>query len=426
MTAASRRIVFATFGSLGDLHPYLALARELKARGHRPLVATHPGYRPRVEADGVDFHPVRPDMSVFGDETVLMKKVMSAQGGPEFIIRRVIMPHLRESAADLAEALVGADFLLSHTLTFAGPLLAEQRGLPWASTVLAPTGFFSNLDPPVLAPMPALTRLRALGPGFYAGFMKQLKKMSFGWTEPVRALRREMGLPPTDKDPLFEGQFSPLGTLALYSGVMGDPQADWPPHSHLTGFPFYDPAEGEPPVPELAAFLAAGDPPLVFTLGSSAVLDAGDFFTQSARAAQRLGRRAVLLIGRDPRNRPVEPLPPGILALEYAPHGPLFRRAAAVVHQGGIGTTAQALRAGVPMLFLPYGFDQPDNAARVERLGIARTISRGRYRAERVARELGALLSDATVLQRAEAIGRRVDAEEGVATACDLIEGWLV
>ena len=425
MTAPNRRIVFATFGSLGDLHPYLALALELKARGQRPLIATHPGYRARVEGEGVDFHPMRPDIETFGDEIALMREVMNARNGPEFIIRRLFMPHLRESAADLAAALEGADLLVTHTLAFAGPLLAEQRGLRWGSTVLAPTTLFSAHDPAVIPSLPGLHRLRVFGPGFYAGVMRRLKTISWGWTEPVRVLRKEMGLPPSDRDPLFEGQFAPLGTLALFSGVMGDPQPDWPPQTHITGFPFYDPEAAGGLDPTLRDFLDAGEPPIVFTLGSSAVLDAGDFYLQSLRAAERLGRRALLLIGRDPRNRPAEPLPPSALAVEYAPHGAVFRRAAAVVHQGGIGTTAQALRAGVPMLFLPYGFDQPDNAARVARLGIARIIPRGRYRVERVARDLGALLADATVLQRAEAVGRRVDAEEGVATACDIIESWL-
>lgn len=425
MTPTNRRIVFATFGSLGDLHPYLALAVELKARGQRPCLATHARYRERVEGAGVDFRAVRPDMEAFGEEAALMKDLMHAQRGPQFLIRRMFMPHLRDSAADLAEALDGADLLVNHTLAFAGPLLAEKRGLPWASTALAPLAFFSAYDPPILAPMPALNRLRAFGPESYAGFIKWLQGFCRGWTEPVRVLRAELGLPPSQLDPLFEGQFSPLGTLALFSGVLGSVQPDWPAHTHLTGFPFYDPDEATGLSRELRAFLDAGDPPIVFTLGSSAVLDAGDFFTQSARAARQLGRRALLLIGRDPRNRPPEPLPPETLAVEYAPHGAVFRRAAAVVHQGGIGTTGQALRAGVPMLCHPYGFDQPDNAARVVRLGIARSLPRGRYKADRVARELRGLLGDVTLLQRAEAIGRQVDAEEGVATACDIIERWL-
>src|SRR6185436_6166855 len=120
---------------------------------------------------------------------------------------------------------------------------------------------------------------------------------------------------------------------------------------------------------------------------------AGDFYQQSAAAAAELGQRAVLLIGRDPRNAPREPLPDGVQAAGYAPFSELFSRASAIVHQGGVGTTAQALRAGRPMLFVPFAHDQPDNAARVIRLGVARQIDRQQYRAKKVAAELRKLLS---------------------------------
>ena len=154
--------------------------------------------------------------------------------------------------------------------------------------------------------------------------------------------------------------------------------------------------------PELAAFLKAGPPPLVFTLGTAAVMDAGDFYRISAQAAVQLKRRAVLLIGRDPRNRPTVPLPDGILAVEYAPFSELFPCACALVHQGGVGTTGQAMRAGKPMLVMPYSHDQPDNAARITRLGIGRTIARDRYTVAAAVRELRALLDTPAYAQKAQ------------------------
>ena len=115
-------------------------------------------------------------------------------------------------------------------------------------------------------------------------------------------------------------------------------------------------------------FVASGPPPVVFTLGSAAVLAAGDFYEVSAKAAIELGIRAVLLIGTDPRNRLRQQLPDSICVAEYAPYSALFSRASLVVHQGGVGTTAQCLRAGKPMLIMPYSHDQPDNARRMRRL----------------------------------------------------------
>jgi UDP:flavonoid glycosyltransferase YjiC (YdhE family) len=144
-------------------------------------------------------------------------------------------------------------------------------------------------------------------------------------------LRAEIGLPPTPESPLFEGQYSPALVLALFSKSLADKQRDWPLQTVITGFPFYD-QDGEAGMPsELLRFLDAGPPPLVFTLGSSAVLDAGRFYHHSAIAAKLLGRRAVLLVGKETRNRPAS-LPEGVVAFDYAPFSELFPRAAAIVH----------------------------------------------------------------------------------------------
>jgi UDP:flavonoid glycosyltransferase YjiC (YdhE family) len=209
----------------------------------------------------------------------------------------------------------------------------------------------------------------------------------------------------------------------MFSRVLTDPQPDWPPNVRITGGVRYDGTAEEAQLPrELRAFLDAGDPPIVFALGSAAVGAAGSFYEESARAALALGRRAVLVIGRYAENRPAQDLPPEILVAEYAPYSELFARAAAVVHQGGIGTMHQALAAGHPMVVAPFSHDQPDNAHRAERLGIAKTLYPSAYRADRAARALDGLLGDPVVLGRAEEIGTVVRAERGASTACDAIE----
>jgi UDP:flavonoid glycosyltransferase YjiC (YdhE family) len=161
---------------------------------------------------------------------------------------------------------------------------------------------------------------------------------------------------------------------------------------------------------------------VVFTLGSAAVLTAGQFYEFSARAAMKLGVRAVLLIGSDPRNRPRQTLPETICVAEYAPYSKLFPRAALVVHQGGVGTTAQCLRAGKPMLIMPYSHDQPDNARRVRRLKVARVIQRAHYTPMRVARKLRAMMAEPMFARRAELVAQRLEHEDGVRSACDALE----
>jgi UDP:flavonoid glycosyltransferase YjiC (YdhE family) len=161
---------------------------------------------------------------------------------------------------------------------------------------------------------------------------------------------------------------------------------------------------------------------VVFTLGSAAVLTAGKFYEFSARAAIRLGIRAVLLIGSDPRNRPRTKLPESLCVAEYAPYSALFSRAALVVHQGGVGTTAQCLRAGKPMLIVPFSHDQPDNSRRMQWLKVARVMQRASYTPLRVARRLRAMLATPLLAQRAESVARKLSHEDGVRTACDALE----
>lgn len=421
----SKRIVITTFGSLGDLHPYIALALGLKDRGHRPVIASCGAYRAKIEALGIGFAPVRPDHPDWKAEPELMKRIMDLRTGSEFVVREAIMPVLRDSYDDTVAATEGADLLVSHPLSFTTPIIAERRSLPWVSSLLSPLGFFSSYDPPVLPGVEFMAKLRFLGPTVWRLLFRAAKLKCHSWTKPYRRLRAELGLPPARLDPLFEGQHSPYLALAMFSKLLATPQPDWPSSAVVTGFSFYDRDDsGSGLSPELAQFLEDGAPPIVFTLGSSAVLDAGPFYEISAAAAKCLGRRAVLLIGQDERNRRSS-LPDGVAAFEYAPYSELFPRAAAIVHQGGAGTTGQAMRAGRPMLVMPYAHDQPDYADRVMKLGIARTLPRSRYQVDRVTAELGQLLGDPTYARRAADVGQLVHQEDGVATACDALEAVL-
>jgi UDP:flavonoid glycosyltransferase YjiC (YdhE family) len=420
-----RRIVITTFGSLGDLHPYVALALGLKERGHQPVIATSAAYRAKIEALGIGFAPLRPDHPDWKSDPQLMKRVMNLRGGSEYVVRELFMPVLRETYDDTLAATRGADLLVSHPLTFTTPLIAEERQLPWASTMLSPLGFFSVYDPPVLPPAQFLSKLAFLGPRGWRVLFTLVRWQCHSWAAPYRQLRAELGLPPMAASPLFEGQHSPHLVLAMFPSLLARKQPDWPPAAEVTGYCFYDRDDsGSGLSVELTQFLDEGPAPIVFTLGSSAVLDAGPFYEISAQVARRLGRRAILLIGEDERNMP-HALPAGVMACPYAPFSELFPRALAIVHQGGAGTTGQALRAGRPMLVMPYAHDQPDYARRVTTLGVARTVSRYRYTVERVTRELGILLDDPGYASRAAAAGETIRAEDGVRAACDALERLL-
>jgi len=172
-------------------------------------------------------------------------------------------------------------------------------------------------------------------------------------------------------------------------------------------------------------FLEAGEPPIVFTLGTSASSAPGSFYRESLDAARAVGRRALLLVGRQDQALLAEPLPAGLLAVDYAPHQLVFPRAAAVVHHGGVGTTARALAAGRPMLVVPHAHDQPDNAHRVARLGLARVLDARRYRARRAAAHLRALLADGRYRDAGDRARAVIATERGADAACDVIEAVM-
>jgi rhamnosyltransferase subunit B len=421
------RIVFSTFGTFGDVNPLIALALELKRRGHRPVLAVPEMFRPKIGPLGIGFFPVRPDQDQNDKE--LVAKIYDRKTGTEYGLRKFLFPVLRQSYEDLLAAVQadgGADLLVTGELCYAGPIVAEKTGIRWASYVLAPFSFFSAYDPPVLPPYPALAQAQLAVPALGHLTAWVARRVTRKWPEPVYALRQELGLG-RGKDPIFDAKHSDHLVLALFSRVFGQPQPDWPAHTRVTGFVFYDGDAGRTELlSALSAFLDAGAPPLVFTLGSAAVLDAGDFYEQSARAAQMLGLRAVLLTGNDPANIPKALLPESICVAPYAPYSKLFPRAAAIVHQGGIGTTAQALRAGRPMVVMPYSHDQPDNARRVRRLGVAKVIQRRSYTAKRVASAIREVLGGPGYVERAGMVRKEMEQEDGVKTACDALEVLLV
>jgi UDP:flavonoid glycosyltransferase YjiC (YdhE family) len=416
------RVVLSNIGTLGDINPLIAIALELKRRGHTPVMTLPNVYRPKIEPLGLEFHALRPDIDP--QNTMLVEMIYDVNKGTETGLRKFLFPVLRETYADLLEAAtkpVRADLMLLGELNYAGPIVAEVTGIPWASYVLAPFSFFSAFDPPVLPPYPRLARADK-APGMGRAMRRLARFVTRKWPEPIRQLRRELGLA-KGPNPIFDAKHSPDLVLALFSRVLGVEQKDWPPNVLISGFCFYDANAGNLALePELEEFLKAGEPPIVFTLGSAAVLAAGQFYEVSAQAAKKLGTRAVLLIGDDPRNRPTQYLPESIFVTQYAPYSVLFPRVELVVHQGGVGTTAQCLRAGRPMLIMPYSHDQPDNARRMRRLGVARAMLRSRYTAKHVARVLRAMLAEPEYEEEAQKAAREIASENGAATACNALE----
>lgn len=416
--SAQKRILLATFGSFGDLHPYVALGLELQRRGHVACIATSALYEDKIRALGLDFAPVRPDLGKPEENLDLMRRVMSDRGGTEVVIREIFMSALRDTFTDTHAAAADCDLIVTHPLTYAARMTAELRGKPWISTALAPISFFSSYDPCVVPTAPQMRHLYGVLPRFVLEWIISLGKRSIShWCAPVHDLRQELGLPKIPH-PIFEGQFSPIMTLALFSPELMRQHRGLPVNTHITGFPFHDADAGRDGGEELQRFLANGEPPVIFTLGSSAVWTAGTFYDVAADAIHALGRRAILLVGADARNRMPEP-PQDVLLAEYVPFSSVFPQCSAIVHQGGVGTTGQAMRSGRPMLVVPFAHDQHDNAHRVCKLGVARSCSRHSFHVRRAAKDLHALLTESGYTRSAQALGERMSHENGSVAACD-------
>jgi rhamnosyltransferase subunit B len=407
------RVLLATIGSLGDLHPVLGLGIELRNRGHLVAVATSESHRETVRSAGLSFTSIRPNLN---PDPERIRQLFDQRRGPERLIRNFVMPIVRDMYEDLLPLCQRADILVAGELIYPAAAISEKLGIPWLSLITAPASFFSSQDPPVLPPAPFLYSLRHLGPWMYSALNILFRFATSSWSRPLRCLRRELGLPP-GKNPIFDAKHSSYGSLALFSPFLGRPQSDWPKSAIQTGFIFYDGAQQKSE--SLRRFLDTGEPPIVFTLGSAAVRAAGNFYEVAFEAVQKLGRRAIFLLGKN--------IGPQISArdlyfAEYAPFSHVFPYAALIVHQGGIGTCAQTLRAGCPSVVVPFGFDQFDNAERMRRLGVARSLPRSRLGVSAMVRALHPFFNSSPYKVRALEISREIARERGVELAATAIE----
>lgn len=420
------RILLATLGSLGDLHPYIAVGRALAARGQHVRLATSIDYRARVEAAGIEFAPLTPSIAELGAPEQVARRFFDPWRGPQRLIQAMVTAPLRRAYAELCAAVEGVALAVSHPLTPALPLIADSRELPWLSSVLAPYSLFSKTDPPLIPNFEWLQRLPRLGRGSYRVLLNLARASVRHWEEPLHGLRAELGLPPTKRTLLIDGQFSPRGTLALFDPPLAAHQSDWPTRTLVCGAALHDAGDPKGATGEadeaLERFFAAGPPPVVFALGSSAVWLARDYWAHAIAACKSLGVRGLLLTGMPLQQQ----LPGNVAAFDYMPYSRVFSRAAAIVHQAGIGTLSAALRSGRPQLLTPAGFDQSDNAARAERLGVGRVLPfRRAHNHVRLIRAIRALLADPTHANAAVEVANKLRGVDGAGTAAQRVVDYL-
>ncbi|MCW8131926.1 MAG: glycosyltransferase family 1 protein [Planctomycetota bacterium] len=410
------KALFLPVGSHGDVHPHIGIAKALKARGHDVTVITNGHFGPLARREGLGFCEIGSDADY--REALKDPDLWHPTRGPKKVMEFAMLGIMRpmyELVAALYEP--GNTVVVAAGLALGARVAQDKLGIPTVTLHLQPAVFRSFVDPPKLPGAP-------LGPWAPAWWVRFFFRF-VDWAiidrllcPKLNAFRAELGLPPV-KHIMGDWWNSPQRVIALFPDWYANHPPDWPPQVRCVGFPLYDERGVEALPPEVEAFLREGTPPIVFTPGS-AHIHAKAFFQESARACAMLGRRG-LLLSRFKENVPDE-LPTGVMHVPYVPFSELLPRAAALVQHGGIGTTAQGLAAGIPQLIVPFSHDQPDNAARLKRMGVGESIPAGRYKAAAAARKLRALLDDPRVAESARAVAKRLEGARPAAAACDLIE----
>lgn len=385
-------VLIATVGSVGDMHPMLGMGVALQRQGHSVRFAANPVHAARVQACGLDYRALgtRAGFEATADDPALWNP-------------RTAMPvfwrGLRSSLRQLPEAALDLPpdqpaTLLVHPLLLPAAALARasRPGLRVVAAWLAPQNLRTCHDPMMVGPL-------RIPPWLPMPLRRLLwRRIDRRFIDPaplpeLNEARQALGLPPV---PNFMPHLQTVAdqSITLFPEWFARSAPDWPQPILRGTFPLFEPP-GEADLPaEVHAFLAAGAAPVVVTLGTFQ-RHGGAMLTQVVQAARALGRRSVVLAA----DREQLALPPAadLLWQPYLPLQHLLPRSAALVHHGGIGTTAEALRAAVPQLVLPWAFDQFDNAQRVRALGAGETLPSRRLQHDEIKRVLGQLLNSGTV-----------------------------
>lgn len=406
------KILVFPFGSAGDVHPMVGLALALKARGHDVTVAVCGYFNDLVDRAGLE----RVEIGTRDDFLAALKHpdLWSPTRSFGHIFRTGIAQAMRPQYDLIAQRL--PDVVVNSALGFGARIAHDALGVPLVTVHLQPGVIWSAYESPRLPGMVGpwaphwLKRLQ-----YWAGERFVIDATA---CPELNRFRKELDLPPVRR--VTRWWHSPFHNLGLFPAWYAAPQPDWPKPTTLTSFPLWDESAVAAPRPELEAFLAKGGPPIVFAPGS-ANSQAAPFFRAAVDACVRLKRRGLLLTkfaDQLPADRPDT-----VAALDYIPFSQVLPRSAALVHHGGIGTAAQALAAGIPQLVMPLAHDQPDNAARLKKLGVGEALIPKRFTGVAAAAALDRLLGSDDVRRCCAEVRDRLKDVKPFDAECDVVVG---
>lgn len=390
------RVVLSPFGSHGDIRPFLALTTELQLHGHQPILALSPDAAESVERYPLDVVSIGPDVrKTFYDRLKLDAKMFATPDAlDDLMVERArslngvyaaALPRVFDELRDVCQ---GADVLI----TARGPvgrLIYETTGIPFVSV------YYTNL--------------------WTRGSLASRRMEAV----PINAFRSRLGLPQL-RDPMSKDAESTQLVLRAVSRYVYPAPSTQPAHYQTPGFFFLNEDDWQP-APELVDFLAAGEPPIVFTF-SSVIHDEPDIMTDLLiDAIRRVGRRAIIQQGWSGLAK--RTMPPGVYSVGFVPHHWLFSQAACIVHHGGVGTMASAFRVGVPSVVVPHIYDQFLWAEFVKDLGCGGPpIPFQEITAERLSMAITHTLGAEQYHRAAITLRDQMQTEQGVKTARKSIE----
>jgi UDP:flavonoid glycosyltransferase YjiC (YdhE family) len=408
------KFLLTALGSYGDVHPMVGLGAALKTRGHEVAIVTNPRFQPIVERMGIEF-------LAFGSaneyhELAHHPHLFNPVRGPSLIMglmARTVreLYKIIDDNVDRGQTVLGA-----HVLDFASRTHHDLHGTPMASIHFAPVGLRSFYESPQMFRM----LMQPWLPKWFRRLQYWLADHVVDYLigGAINDLRKDLGLARVSRV-MHQWYFSPQLVVGMFPEWFAPPQPDWPPNTRLTGFPLWDESVTTALTLPVGDFLDAGDPPVVFAPGS-ANTDAHAFFAAAVEACRNLERRGILL-SRYTDHIPLQ-LPDSVIHAEFVPFSRLLPRSAALVHHGGIGTCAQGLAAGVPQIVMPLAFDQLDNAARLNRLGVAATLPPSNFDGPSLTRLLGSLLANRSLAERARHWAAELQGRDPLVETCVELE----
>jgi UDP:flavonoid glycosyltransferase YjiC (YdhE family) len=407
------KVLLAPAGSHGDVHPFVGIGLEMRARGHDVVIATNAHFRELIERAGMRFVEVGTKQEY--EEAIANPDLWNARKATQFVASMTTRMLERGYTTLEREYDPGKTLIVAGSLAFAARVAQEVYSAPMVTIHLQPSMLRSVYATPMLGNIDVNGLPRWLKrPLFWLADVAVIDRVFGG---PINQFRKRFGLKPA-KRIMADWWHSPLLTIGMFPEWYAPPQPDWPRQVRLTGFPLYDERGVTEEDPVLTEFLKSGDSPIAFTPGT-AMIHGRAWLQAAAGACEILGRRGLLLT-RFAEQIP-ERLPAGVIHRAFAPFSQLLPQCAAFVHHGGIGSTAQGLAAGIPQLIKPMAHDQHDNAMRVKRLGVGGEMRTGHEDARATADALTRVMTRETE-RNCTAIAARFSQEDGIKTTCTLLE----